>query len=463
MTTLDLVIRGGTIATSSARFVADLGIEKGKICRIGGPISAERTIDASGKLVLPGGIDPHVHLSKTDLWENAIDDFESGTIAAAAGGITTVGNMTDPNRGEDLIDSVNRVGEDAKRNALVDFTQHPVLLDPSSNNISNFPKLVEAGITSIKIFTIDPFGPFDARIDDYMHAITAAGRSGILCMVHCEDSSIVRFAEDRLRKEGKTEARFFSDTRPDVSEAVATNRIINISRITGSPVYIVHVSSSASLAQCTAARMEGLHVYVETRPIYLYFTKDRYGDPDGAKFAAYPPLRAAEDLNALWRGIQRREVDTFGSDHNPWLLAQKLDPKLDAFTVLAGMASIETLLPYLFSEGVSKQKISLERFVEVTSSNPAKLLGMFPKKGTIAVGSDADLTIWDPKKHQRIKSSELHSRGDFDLLEGLEIQGWPEYTISRGEVVFAMGQLERKPGRGQPVKRSPFLPENYEA
>ncbi|HYB04143.1 MAG TPA: amidohydrolase family protein, partial [Nitrososphaerales archaeon] len=432
-----------------------------KICQIGGTISAERTIDAAGRLVLPGGIDPHVHLSKTDLWENAIDDFESGTIAAAAGGITTVGNMTDPNRGEDLMSSVIRVGEDAKRNALVDFTQHPVLLDPSTDNVSNFPKLVEAGITSIKIFTIDPFGPFDTRIDDYMRAMNAAARSGILCMVHCEDSSTIRFSEEKLRKEGKIESRFFAETRPDVSERIATDRVIGISRITGAPVYIVHISSAASLAQCASARNEGTHVYVETRPIYLYFTKDRYADADGAKFAAYPPLRAAEDMNALWRGIQRREVDTFGSDHNPWLLAQKLDPKLNAFTVLAGMSSVETLLPSLFSEGVSKQRISLERFIGVTSSNPAKLLGMYPKKGTITIGSDADLTIWDPKKREQIKSGELHSRADFDLLEGWEIHGWPEYTISRGEVIFAKGQLEGKSGRGQQVKRSPFLPENY--
>ncbi len=453
----DLLIRGGTLVADGIQTVTDIAIRDGKIAQLGGSVSAEHLVDATGMLVLPGGIDPHVHLSKTDLWENAIDDFESGTVAAAAGGVTTIGNMSDPNRGENLVSCVRRVGEDAAKGAIIDYTQHPILLDPSHKNVENFPKLLEMGISSIKIFTIDPFGPFDARIDEYVHAIEEAGRLGILSMVHCEDSSTIRFAEDKLRKEGKTDPRFFPETRPDVAEEVATSRIIAISRITHAPVYIVHISTASALTECANARREGVPVYVETRPIYLYFTKGVHLDPDGAKYAGYPPLRNKEDLNALWNGLRYGEIDTFGSDHNPWLLAQKLDPKLTAFTVLAGMSNVETLLPSLFSEGVNKQRISLERFVKITSSNPAKLLGMFPKKGTIAVGSDADLVIWDPKSHYRVKSGDLHSRADFDLLDGREMEGRIEYTISRGEVIFAKGELQAKPGRGHQVKRSPLF------
>lgn len=454
----DLAIRGGTIVTSGTRFVTDLGIQDGKIAQIGGSISSARSIDASNLLVLPGGIDPHVHLSKTDLWDNAIDDFRSGTIAAAAGGITTVGNMTDPNRGEGLVAAVNRVESDARNNSVIDFTQHPVLFDPSEGSSSTFQQLVEKGITSIKIFTIDPFGPFDSRIDDYIHAMEAAGKSGILCMVHCEDSSLVRFAEEKLRIEKMTDKRFFAETRPDVSETIATARVISISKITGAPVYIVHVSSSNALAECAKAKRQGLHVYVETRPIYLYFTKAVYGQSDGAKFAAYPPLRAAEDSQALWEGMRDHLVDTYGSDHNPWYLAQKMDQKLTAHNLLAGVSGTETLLPTLFSEGVKKQRLSLERFVELTSSNPAKLLGMFPQKGTISVGSDADITIWNHKRLRKITADTLHSKADFDLFEGWEVQGWPEYTISRGDIIFARGELYTSLARGHQVRRSQFKP-----
>lgn len=456
---MDLVIRGGTVVTTGSIFAADIGIEEGKVAQIGGQMSAPREIDATGKLVLPGGVDVHVHLLGLANLGNparAADDMYWGTVSAAVGGITTVANMTYTQSGEGLLAALERTAQEAAANSLIDFTQHPILADPSPANVAEFPRLLEAGYGSIKVFmTRDAF---DARVGEFIRAIEAAGRQGMITLIHCEDLPIITFCEHRLLAEGKTDIRYYPESRPDYSEAVATARATALAETTGAPVYIVHVSSAAALEECRQARAKGLPVYVETRPVYLYLTKERYLEPDAAKYVCYPPLREPADVRAVWDGLRDGLVDTLCTDEVPWTLAEKLDPQLKVGSFRPGMGNLETLMPMLYSEGVRTGRISLSRFVELTSTNAAKLFGMFPQKGTIALGSDADLVVWDPERRRTIRASEMHSNAGFDVYEGWEVWGWPVSTISRGEILVEDGKVTAHRGRGQPVRRGPFMP-----
>ena len=459
---MDLVIRGGSVVTATSEFTADIGIRDEKIAQLGGNMTAVDEIDARGKLVVPGGIDMHVHLERMDLLSKGdrprmVDDFYTGTVGAAIGGVTTVGNMVFPERGEDLgLMGMLQVAEaDAEANAIIDYTLHPVVTDPSRAAIRELPHMAKAGYTSIKIFTL--YG-FDKRVQDYIEVIEAAGRNGILSMIHCEDKPINTFLEQRLVAEGQSDVRYYPDSRPDYGDAVATARAIAIGEAAKSPIYIVHLSCAAALDVARRAVASGQKVYVETRPIYLYLTRERYQLPDGAKDVGWPPLRERSDVDALWQGLSMGGVDTLCTDHAPWTLDHKLDPSLKVGSFRPGMANLETLMPMLYSEGVRKGKISIGRWVELISTNAAKLFGIFPQKGAIAVGSDADLVVWDTDLRRTIRGEEMASNAGYDVYEGWEVQGWPIFTISRGEVVFENGKVMGARGRGRRVIRGPHMP-----
>ena len=459
---MDLVIRGGSVVTVGDTFVADIGVEGGKVAQIGGEMSASREIDASGKLIVPGGLDMHVHLQLSDPLPagsppRMSDDFYSGTAGAAAGGITTVGSMTSPQPGQKagLLAMLEQAEADALANSLIDFTLHPVITDPSPETIAEIPKLLDSGYSSTKTFMI--MHAFDERQVDYTKAFEAAGQNGILPMLHCEDASINHYCEQRFLSQGKSDIRYYSDSRPTYAEAVATARGIALAKAAGAPVYLVHVSSAAALDEARQARVKGQRVYVETRPIYLYLTRELYEVPDGAKYVGWPPLRDQSDVDGIWDGLGNNDVDTLCSDHAPWTLSEKLDPELRVGSFRPGMANLETLMPMLYSEGVAKGRISLSRWVELTSTNAAKLFGMFPQKGTIAVGSDADLVVWDTNLKRVVRGEEMRSKAGYDVYEGHEVQGWPTHTISRGEVVYENGQITGARGRGLRVKRGPHV------
>ena len=451
---MDLIIKGGTVVTAGSSFSADIGIQDGKVAQIGGEMSGKSEIDANGKLVIPGGLDLHVHLT----WHNTelrwVDDFYTGTAAAAAGGVTTIGSITFPGPGEGLLKTLDRVEAEANANAIVDFTLHPVVIDPSPEDLAEIPKLAEAGYTSIKTFTQigQIFEP------DHIKVFEIAGQNGILTMIHCEDPDINHFCEQRLVAEGKSDIRYYADSRPTYGEASATARAIAAARATGAPLYIVHLSSQAALEETRRARVAGQAVYVETRPIYLYLTRERFEEPEGAKYVGFPCLREQSDVDALWNGLRARDVDTYCSDHAPLDKAQSLDPTLKVGTFRGAMPGLETLMPLLYSEGVRKGRISLSQWVELTSTNAAKLFGMYPQKGTIGVGSDADLVVWDPNRRRTINVDEMQSASDFEVFEGWEIQGWPTHTISRGEVVFENDKVTGERGRGRRVIRGPHTP-----
>ncbi len=456
VTELDLVVRNGLVVTGSGESVTDIGVRDGVIVQLGGSMTGAREIDATGRLVLPGGVDMHVHLSPVEVGEETMpwaDDFVSGSRAAAAGGVTTIGNIGFGKPGERLVDLVQRVGADGSRDSLVDFVVHPVLMEPDEGTAADIERLAELGHTSVKIFM--SIGDFDVKLAAFVNALDSAGKHGLLSMVHCEDACVIEHATAGLLAEGHKELQYYPDSHPELSERMAVNRIVAIAEATGAPIYIVHLGSAAALTEARAARARGQRVYVETRPIYLYFTEERFAGEDGPLFVGNPPLRGAGDQAALWAGLAAGHVDTCCTDHAAWTLEDKLDPELTIATARPGMSELETLMPVLYSEGVRKGRLTLQRFVEVTSTNAAKLFGLFPQKGTIAVGSDADLVIWDPDAHRPIVGAEGMSRSGYSLYEGWDVVGAPAQTISRGEVVYSDGHVQGEPGRGRMLRRGP--------
>ena len=450
---MDLVIRGGQIVTADTVVTADLGISAGVIAQIGGTIEAGRELDARGKLVLPGGVDAHVHLSSPpdDTSEPRwVDDFATGSAAALAGGITTLGNMTFPADGELPFAALRREAAEAARQTITDLFLHPVLATITPPILDEVPRLREHGCGSIKFFTA--FAWFDAQVEGYLEATRRAGAAGLMTLIHCEDHALLNLATSALIAAGNTGLRFFGASRPVVAEVVATQRAVAFAEATGAPVYLVHVSSARALAVCAEAQSRGIPVYVETRPLYLHLTEDRYAEADGAKYVAQPPLRTPDDVDALWAGLAAGTVHTVCSDHAPWSLAAKLDPAHSLTNLRPGVENLQTLMPMLYSEGVRTGRLTLRRFVELTSTNAARLFGLYPRKGAIALGADADVVIFDPELTRTVHPSMLKSRADYSPFEGWQVTGWPVTTLRRGEVVFQNDTVLGQPGSGRLVE-----------
>ena len=456
---LDLVVSGGTVVTSSGTAVVDVGIAGGRVVQLGGAMAGREQIDATGMLVLPGGVDMHVHLSPVELEGESVpwaDDFDSGSRAAAAGGVTTIGNITFPRTGERLPALAARIAEEAARESIVDFVLHPVVLEPGEPAVADVAVLAEQGHTSIKLFM--SLGDFDARAAQFLQVLAAAGRSGLLSMVHCEDACVIDTVTARLVAEGRTSLQHYGESRPELSEVVAVTRMIAMAQAAQAPIYIVHLGSAGALSEARAALARGQQVYVETRPIYLHFTDAEFATDAAPLFVGNPPLRGAADQQALWAGLAAGHVHTCCTDHAAWTREQKLDPDLTVQNARPGMSDLETLMPLLFSAGVRTGRLSLERFVEVTATNAAKLFGLYPRKGTIAVGSDADLVVWDPERPRRIDDSQGQSRSGYSLYDGWEVVGTPVVTLSRGRVLFRDGQVVAGPGGGRLIRRDRTRP-----
>lgn len=453
MATYDLVIRGGVALIGGAETRADIGVVGETIVQIGGEMSGRKEIDASGMLVLPGAIDPHVHLTSPGVWGSGpswVDDFESGTAAALAGGITTIGNMTFLRDAELPLPGLEREAALAREMARADVILHPVLRQLSPALLDQIPELLPHGWNTIKYFMSMP--TFDPQVEGYLEATARAGASGLLTMIHCEDYAIIEFATRRLLESGRESLRYYPESRPIISEVVATERAVAFAATTGAPVYVVHLSSQTALEVCQRAQAQGLPVYVETRPLYLHLTRERFEEPDGAKYVGQPPLREPEDVEAIWAGLQDGSVQVVGSDHAPWSLAAKLEPGLTVATVRPGVENLEVQLAMLYSEGVRQGRLSLSRLVEVTATNPAKLFGLYPTKGCIAIGSDADLVVFDPNLTKTVGAPQ-HSQCDYSVYEGWQVTGWPVTTIRRGQVAYEEGTVQAAAGSGRVLAR----------
>ncbi|OCO98859.1 MULTISPECIES: dihydropyrimidinase [unclassified Ensifer] len=449
MKPFDTVIRGGTIATAADTFRCDIGIRDGVIATLGHDLGpAEEVIDASGKLVLPGGIDSHVHLAQPTGDETVMaDDFESGTRSAAFGGNTTVLPFVMQQKGQSLRQAVGDYHALAEGNCYVDVSFHLILTDPTPSILGQeLPALVEDGYTSFKVFmTYEGLALSDREMLEVMDVARA---TGALVMVHAENYDAIRFLTDRLERAGKTAPHYHGPSRPIAVEREATHRAISLAEIVDVPVMIVHVSNRESMEEIRRAQSKGLKVYGETCPQYLVLLeKDLDGlNMEGAKYVCSPPPRDEASQIACWEGLQSGTFSVFSSDHSPFRYNDpqgKLRAKgRTSFRwVPNGIPGIATRLPILFSEGVVKGRIDLNRFVALTSTNHAKTYGLYPRKGTIAVGADADIAIWDPEREVTISHELLKDGSDYTPYEGMRIIGWPVLTMVRGRTIVRDGAL----------------------
>ena len=444
----DLLIKGGTVVTVDGARPADIRVRGELVVEVGNltrRTADRRTIDATDLLILPGGVDPHVHLSATPSEWAFVDDFTTGTRAVLAGGITTVGQMAFPAENELPLATLARMQKAIESQALADVFVHTTVTNPNEALIAQLPELVLAGQPSIKVFM--PFPEFESQLTGYMQLLGAAHEAGVVVAIHCEDLATVNYVADELTRAGHTTLAHYPDSRPIEAEAVATRRAVSMAQTTGATIYIVHLSSGRALKEA-AGDHDRANVFVETRPLYLHLTDAKYSREDRGMFVGMPPIRSSADQNALWAGLVSGTIDTVATDHAPWTRAQKLDPEQTIATFRAGVNNLQVMLPMLFSEGVQTGRITLTRFVEVTSTNAAKIFGLYPRKGTIAAGSDADLVLWNPDTVRVIRDADILSNGGFSVYAGTEVTGWPELTIRRGEVVFEAGVVSAAPGSG---------------
>ncbi len=447
----DVAIRGGTVVTPDGDRRADVAIAGGRIASIGVIERADREIDARGKLVLPGCVDLHTHLASTPTWQ-PLDGFEHGTRAAVAGGVTTVVSMVYQENGS-LRAGLERGLRDAAR-SIADFAFHIVVTDPSPAARAEIPGLVREGHAGLKVFMVSP--GFAARTAEYLAAYRAAGEVGALVAVHAEDHALIAKRTAELHAAGRVGVEWFPESRPPQAEEIAVRAAVTHARETGVAMYLVHLSSRGALAPLREARAASHPVHGETRPLYLYLTRERFRRPDAALWVGQPPLREAEDVTAVWAALADGTLDTVGTDHIPRTRADKLAPDLSFDRIPPGVSNLETLLPMLYSEGVVKGRLTLARLVEVLATAPARIAGMYPRKGVIAVGSDADVVVFDPNARRSVRAADLHSACDYDPYEGWDVTGWPEVVLSRGEAVFERGTVVGRPGRGRLMPRAPY-------
>jgi dihydropyrimidinase len=459
------LVKNGTIVTAADRYDADLYIDKGVITLIGQGLNlpAETTIDASGKLILPGGIDVHTHLDMPFGGTTSADDFETGTVAAAHGGTTTLVDFAIQSFGEGLYPAFEGWMKRAEGKSVIDFAFHMIVRELTDAVAGEMDKMVKhEGVTSFKLFMAYPgvFMVDDATI--FRALLKTRDNGGLICM-HAENGGVIdTLVKEALRK-GQTAPKYHALTRPTRAEGEATGRAIALAEMAGVPIYIVHLSCSDALEKVKQARDMGLPAYAETCPQYLFLSYDDYERPgfEGAKFVMSPPLREKWNQDALWKGIAKNDLQVVSTDHCPFCMnepPQKQMGKDDFSKIPNGAPGIETRLLLLWDGGVRAGKIDVHRFVEIVSTSPARMFGLWPRKGTIAVGSDGDLVVWDPEKELTISAKTHHMKVDYNPYEGRTVKGGPALVLSRGEVLVDHGTFKGTKGRGQFVKRQPGRP-----
>jgi dihydropyrimidinase len=462
-------IKGGTVVTAVDTYKADLAIIDGKIAAIFDGASASPTmsfdtvIDATGRYVMPGGIDAHTHLDMPFGGTTSSDDFESGTLAAAHGGTTSLVDFAIQAKGTSLRSGLDAWHAKAEGKAAIDYGFHMIMTDVNDATCAEMQKVVDEGVTSFKMFMAYPGVLF---VDDgqIFRGMQRAGEIGALICMHAENGIPIDILVQQALAKGHTAPVYHALTRPQVAEAEGTHRAICLAEMANAPVYIVHLSAERALKQVVEARDRGLPTYAETCPQYLFCSEDdlrrtseQYGELEGGKFVCTPPLRPAYMQEDLWRGLRTHDLQVVSTDHCPFCMkGQKELGKGNFAKVPNGMPGIETRMYLLWDGGVRKGRISMNRFVEITSTAPAKIFGLYPRKGTIAVGADADLIVWDGEKKHTLSQKTLHMRVDYSPFEGQEVTGAPTHVLSRGKVVVENGAYKGKKGDGRFVKRSTF-------
>ncbi|MDH3492716.1 MAG: dihydropyrimidinase [Acidobacteriota bacterium] len=450
------LIKNGRIVTAVDDYSADIFIDGETVTTIGNSLDmeADRVIDATGKLVIPGGIDPHTHMELPFGGTESADDFWTGTRAAAYGGTTTIIDFAVQTKGESMIAGVDKWHAKAEGKTAIDYGFHLITTDFEDRHREEMHTLIDEGITSFKLFMAYP-GVFLADDATIFRAMSEAGsRGGLICM-HAENGIVIDEIVKRALAEGRTAPKYHALTRPTVAEAEGVHRAIAIAEMAESPVYIVHLSCEDALNQVREARDRGIPAFAETCPQYLFLSIDDYGETfEGAKYVMTPALREKENQAELWKGLKMDDLQVVSTDHCPFCMKEQKELGKDDFSLIPnGAPGVENRMSLIYNGGVHENRISLNRFVEITSTAAAKMFGMFPKKGTIAVGSDADIVIFDTEKSQTISADTHHMNVDYSAYEGYTVQGVVDTLLSRGRVVIDEGEYIGEQGDGQFIKR----------
>ena len=454
---MKVLIKNGHVVTAVDDYFADILIEDEKIAVIGRQLDmeADRTIDASDKLVIPGGIDPHTHMELPFGGTFASDDFKTGTIAAAHGGTTTIIDFAVQYHGESLIEAVDNWHKKAEGRTAIDYGFHLITTDLPDERVPEMRQLINEGVMSFKLFMAYP-GVFLVDDATIYRAMKNAGNWGGLICMHAENGIVINEIIKHALAEGKTAPKYHALTRPTKAEAEGVHRAIAIAEMAEAPVYIVHLSCADSLEEVCEARDRGLPAYAETCPQYLFLDYSLYEREgfEGAKWVMTPPLREKWNQDKLWQGLRGNDLQVISTDHCPFCMKEK-ELGLDDFTKIPnGGPGVEHRMSLIYNGGVAGGRISLNRFVELTSTSAAKIFGLFPRKGTIAVGSDADIVIFDPNEEMTISAETHHMNVDYSAYEGMTVKGVTKTVLSRGRVVIDDGKYVGKPGDGQFLKRS---------
>ena len=458
-----LLIANGRIVTAADDYQADVFCENGVITAIGQNLpahrfSADRTIDAKGQYVIPGGIDVHTHLNMPFGGTTSADDFESGTIAAAFGGTTSLVDFAIQYRGQTMRHALDDWRKRAEGKAVIDYGFHMIVTELEDAGLSEMDRMVrDEGITSFKLFMAYP-GVFMVDDQTIFRALRRTGENGGLVCMHAENGGVIdELVKEALRK-GETAPKYHALTRPSRAEGEATGRAIALAEMARVPIYIVHLSAADALEKVKEARDSGLPAYAETCPQYLFLSYDNYEEPgfDGAKYVMSPPLREKWHQDVLWKGLQKNDLQVISTDHCPFCMAEQKELGRNDFSKIPnGAPGIETRLTLVHDGGVRHGRISMNRFVELCSTTPARMFGLFPRKGTIAVGSDADIVVFDPNKRTTLGVKTLHMNVDYNPYEGRSVQGAPTTVIVNGNVIIEGDRFVGMKGSGRFLKRGP--------
>lgn len=461
------LIRNGRVITATDDLIADVFIESGKIKLVGPAlqVQADRTIDATGQYVIPGGIDCHTHMDLPVGSATSSDDFETGTIAAAHGGTTTIIDFPTQARGKKMRTALDEWFKKAEGKAVIDYGFHLIISDLPDDWLPDMDALVREGVTSFKLFTAYPDR---LMLDDgtIFKAMKRTGENGGFILMHAENGSVIDYMVRKLIAEGKTTPNYHPLSRPHEVEAEATHRVIQLAKMAGVPVYVVHVSSRYAMEEIRAARDLGLPVYGETCPQYLYLAYEDYADGawDGARYVCSPPIRERANQEPLWSALAADNLQAVSTDHCPFCMKegyrglpkQKELGKDNFAKIPNGVPGVENRMHLVYQGGVIQRGWSMKRFVQLTSTAAAKLFGLYPRKGTIAAGSDADIVLWNQNRKYTISAATHFMRVDYNPYEGMIIDGSPSLVMSRGRVIFENDKFLGKAGQGEFLKRGRY-------
>lgn len=455
------LIANGTVVTAASTYEADVLVDGGRIVQIGRGLAVEdaERVDASGSYVLPGAIDVHTHLDTTFGAYTTVDDWRAGSIGAACGGTTTIVDFALQAKGQTLRETIDGWHAKAEGKAVVDYGFHAMVMDLTDAVRREIPRLIEQeGVPSFKVFMAYK-GVVQADDETLLRTLLTAGEHGGLTMVHAENGDAVLVLQERLAEQGKLGIEHWPRSRPPELEAEAAHRAIVLAGVAGAPLYVVHVSCALAAEQIARARAAGRAVYGETCPQYLVLSDERYVGParEAARYVMAPPLRDRSNQGPLWHALAAGTLQAVGTDHSAWPVAGYKDRSLDDFRfVIQGAPGIETRLPVLYTYGVLAGRLSLNRFVEVTATGPARLFGLHPQKGDVAIGSDADLVVWDPSVEWTLTHDAMHGNTDYCTFEGMPVRGAPALVLSRGRVVVRDREYVGGEGGGRFLHRAPF-------